>query len=287
MVIKQKSFNLKLRKVFLSLSLILLSNSFSSYAYQKESPFEISLVPSVSPFGFSFYVFDEGSYFQEPKYTKRLMGSTGFYWGLGLQFYLWNEWTATFNLSQADFGGGFKSELMHDNGHIYAKFYLTTSMTLNQFSLNLEKELGQLKLKTISNYSSRISSKVLFGLKINKVGNYFLSDSRNYYDHRGLEFNRYSEVINLNSGAIDIGWTNQIYINNRQSLKLGIIYSYGFRPIEKENYKVDYFYHGVKDEFTVLTGKHSLLLYAAYPIVLYRNKAQRDFVGKKRRSERR
>src|SRR5690554_343629 len=270
--------------VFIICNVFILSTFKVTNAYQKESPFEIALVPSVSPFNFSYHTFVKGNFIQQPKYTKGLIGSTGFYWGLGLQFYLWNEWTATFNLSQADIGGGFKAELMHGNGHVYSKSRHTGMIGLNQFSLNVEKELWRSKSFNISNIQFNLSTQILLGLGINKVGNYNLTNSHTYSDYGGLHYIRTSKVINQNSGAVNIGWTNQIYINNKQSLKLGILYSYGFRPIEKEHYNINYFHHDAKDEFTVLTGKHSLLLYAAYPIVLYRNKAQRDFVGKKRRT---
>lgn len=39
----------------------------------------------------------------------------------------------------------------------------------------------------------------------------------------------------LNSVALDIGGATQFSINNTQSLTLGVKYSYGFRPIEKEH----------------------------------------------------
>lgn len=213
------------------------------------------------------------------------MGSTGVYWGLGLQLHFMEDWYATLKIAQMYFGGGFKSELMHDNGHVYAKYYITSAIHINQYSLNIEKEFWRSKPLNISNAPINLSTKALFGIKINQIGNFPLIDTFSRYDNRGLYFTQTSNVIHLNSVALDIGGSTQLFINNKQSLTLGVIYSYGFQPIEKEHYEIDYFYHGLKDEFTVLTGKHSLLLYAAYPIVLYRNKAQRDLIGKKRRNE--
>ena len=55
--------------------------------------------------------------------------------------------------------------------------------------------------------------------------------------------------------------------------------SYGFQPTESIYFNVHYtLVENVFDEFTVFAGKHRLLFYMEYPIVLYRNNAQKDFV---------
>lgn len=48
-------------------------------------------------------------------------------------------------------------------------------------------------------------------------------------------YKKYINNYKLNSVALDIGGTTQLLINNKQQLTLGVIYSYGFLPIEKEH----------------------------------------------------
>lgn len=91
----------------------------------------------------------------------------------------------------------------------------------------------------IFNFS--IKSNALIGMGMNWL-NYYdtLGEKFAYSSSHTFDFISISDVINTYTATTTIGWTHQFFINNRQSLKLGILYSYGFQPTESIYFNVHY-----------------------------------------------
>src|SRR5690606_15588709 len=212
-------------------------------------------------------------------YTTGLAGSRDFYWGIGLQARVWNDWKATIALSQMFIGGGFRYAL-DPIPSLRVKTYgisLNSEIT-NAFTLNVEKKLWRSKDLNIKNIGLSTEVNLLGG-----VGVYWIPPADRVVDtlmkksSNGIERQTIFIPKNNVSGMVNVGLTNQFYINNRPSLKLGVMYSYGLTPSREFQYKINYFYDDNPHEnFNVVTGKHRLLVYLEYPIVLYRNKAQKE-----------
>jgi len=255
-------------------------------AYQKESPFEIALVPSVSPFmDYSYYILDKTAPYPSIEYTQ-LKSSKSFYWGLGLQAHLWNDWQVTLNISETYLGGGIKPNSKYKDIIYRLGGWFESGKSTNQFSLNVEKGLYQSPTFQLKDFNLSFKNNVLIGMGMNWFSYYdTVGERKSYANSHPFNFIKISDVINTYTATVSIGWTHQLFINYRQSLKLGVLYSYGFQPMQSIYYNVNYILvDNISEEFNVFAGQHRLLFYAAYPIVLYRNKAQRDFVGKKRRT---
>lgn len=195
--------------------------------------------------------------------------------GLGIQIYLWDDWqvTAHFNLSGA--GGGIKSKFLRNRKSILFNNSVVNGIDIYQFSLNTEKKIWHSHSAYRSTAPFSFATFLLLGVGINwtSSGGYLLkhtNDVLNYY-----HYDYHAELMNYYTGTISLGISNQLFLNNKQSLKLGLLYTYGFQPFEKAKYYFQYTdSHGQhnKDEVLLYTGQHRLLFYAAYPITLYRNK---------------
>ncbi len=269
------------KKTILTIFFLLGGYFFTNNAFgQDDKSFEISIVPSVG-FNFSFLQMSPGSSMKEFNYTKGLVSSGDFFWGIGLQARWNNDLTTSIAVGQTNMGGGFKygfSPNQEKKGN--SNGFHTSSSITNSFSLNFEKKLW---------YSSDFEFKKLhFSSMLNLLwgaGFYWIPPldraipDSNSYNRGGMNERDITVPKNNFTGIINVGLTNQFFINKKPSLKIGVLYSYGLNASRETKYEINYFNNDDPNEnFNVLTGKHRVLLYLEYPIVLYRNKAQKEFI---------
>lgn len=201
-------------------------------------------------------------------HTQRLTGSKDFYWGIGLQTRYRNDWTVTASISEAWLGGGYAS-----------KYNLSwVSEIAYNFSLNFEKKLFESRALKLWNQKFSYRANLLYG-----VGIYWIPPSDRVVEtSSGTQFGVYSNLTstpkNYVSGIVNIGFTNQLFHNKKPKLKFGVLYTYGWMPSRAFTYELTYLRaDNAQENFKVNTGKHRLLLYLEFPIVLYKNKTQKEY----------
>lgn len=246
--------------------------SFSKQSFaQNQSAIELALVPSIG-FSFSFFELANGYSMNDLHHTQRLIGRKDFYWGIGLQARYLNDWTATASISEAWMGGGYSSKY---------NFGWASEITYN-FSLNFEKKLYESAALKLWNQRFSYRANLLFG-----AGIYWIPPSDRVKDtlvsnNFGVYETFISRPKNNVSGIVNIGFTNQLFHNKKPKLKFGILYTYGWMPSREFTYELTYLRaDNAQENFKVNTGKHRLLLYLEYPIILYRNKAQKEYYKSK------
>src|SRR5690606_29668756 len=261
------------KTIFITISFFLLEGySFSKQSFaQNQSAIEFALVPSIG-FSFSFFELAKGYSMNDLHHTQRLIGRKDFYWGIGLQARLLNDWTVTASISEAWLGGGYTSK--------YNSSW-TSEITYN-FSLNFEKRVYETTSLNLWNQKFSYRLNLLLG-----SGIYWIPPSDRVVEiSSGTQFGVYkkftSTTKNNVSGIVNIGFTNQLFHNKKPKLKFGVLYTYGWMPSREFTYELTYLRaDNAQENFKVNTGKHRLLLYLEYPIILYRNKAQKEYYKSK------
>lgn len=257
------------KSILIAISLFIIEGYSLSYKASAQSypELEVSLVPSVG-FSFSFFELANGYSMKDLYYTQKLIGSKDFYWGIGLQARYLNDWTVTASISDAWMGGGYSS-----------KYNLSwASEITHNFSLNFEKKLYESAALKLWNQRFSYRANLLFG-----AGIYWIPPSDRVKDtlvsnNFGVYETFISRPKNNVTGIVNIGFTNQLLYNKKPKLKFGILYTYGWMPLREFSYELTYLRaDNAQENFKVNTGKHRLLLYLEYPIVLYRNKAQKEY----------
>lgn len=232
---------------------------------------ELSIEPSLG-FNFSFPIVRETN--RPFEYTKGSIGSRDFYWGINLKGKWNNNISASLILDQAWYGGGFKYNL---NPKYPSTGSHTSFRTAFSASINIEKTILNYEISKNLNLSGNFN--FLFG-----SGFYALpKPNRNYIEEKRITMDRFASFDMKASplsdyvGIINIGVNNQFFLKRRDLFKIGVLYSYGFKYLSKTEYNVTYFYDE-NESFTLYEGRHRILTYLSYPLIFYRNKAQKEYL---------
>lgn len=271
------------KKLILTIFFLLEGYCFTNLSFgQENNPIEFSVIPSIG-FNFSFLQLSSGSSLKNFNYTKGLIGSRVFFWGIGLQAKWNNDLNTTISIGQTYLGGGFRYDYFPNPPETgTTNGFSTAGSITNSFSLNFEKKLWCSSDLEVENIKFSSTLNLLWG-----AGFYWIPPSDrtintyHSYDSRGMEEWEITTPKNNFTGIVNIGLNNQFFINRKPSLKIGILYSYGLNASRETEYKINYFNNDNSNEdFNALTGKHRLLLYLEYPIVFYKNKAQKELIKK-------
>lgn len=258
------------KTLLLTVFLLLGGKLFVLGANAQEQPkLELSLIPSIG-FNFSYSQLAKGYIRKDLVYTN-LYPARDFYWGLGLQANYNNDWIVSMILCETGIGGGFRAKDQRISS--------TASASTDGLLLNIEK--GLFETKPINILKQKVSYKfnLLWGVGINWIPKPDRIKIEIRKDIFGIYTIRTSSPVNDISGNVTIGFTNVIQINKKSTLKLGAIYTYGLAPSMRFDYQLTYTYlpKNPEENFSIYTGRHRMLLFLEYPIILYKNKAQKSY----------
>lgn len=281
--------------MILAISFFLGGYGFFGKLYAQENkPISVALIPKIGC-NFSYYHLTQKSARKNFRYTTGLVASRDFYWGLGLQLSLWHQLKATLTLSQTFVGGGPEYQNLYKE-HFANDYKDILSFPVDLFTLNFSRKVWCFHMRHFKGKDFSSEFDVLFGagvLWITKNNRVKQSDMTGWgsmnYQHTWNFDNATTRTFipkNYYSGIINVGLTYQLKINKKGRLLLGIRYSYGLDATWLVKYKSDYYYDDIvkniydhsSEDFNAETGRHQFVVFMGYPINLYRNKAQKEYL---------
>lgn len=264
---------------------------------QENKSISISLIPKIG-YTYSYYHLTSKSYRKNFRITTGLGGCKIFYWGLGLQLGLWNEWKATLTLSQTYIGGKQNYDFSRfsnlPKGQRFDENHRSFAFPTNFLTLNFAKKVWRFRMGAIKDISLASELDVLFG-----AGIMWIPKNSNVQKEQWVwgmtKENRWildnlagfvATPTNYTVGILNAGFTYRLFINHKARLVLGAQYSYGLQASYLIAYKSTYYYdnyitnvheHSIED-FNAETGRHQFTIFIGYPIALYRNKAEKKYL---------
>lgn len=268
---------------------------------QESNAISISLIPQIG-YNYSYYHLTSKSYRKDFRITTRLGGAKDFYWGLGLQLGLWNEWKATLTLSQNYVGGELSSDYARfpnlPAGQRFSTERTSHSFPTNFAALNFEKKIWRLPMGAIREVYLTSEWDILFGAGVMWISKYsgvqgqsWVSGDRPYTNawHVYNTTSFTATPVNYRVGILNAGFSYRLYVNNKARFVLGAEYTYGLHATYYDVYQSSYYYdnnvsnihESSKEDFNAEIGRHQFTICVGYPILLYRNKKQKEYLKEK------